>query len=137
MQLAIDANIYFAALLRNNLTRKLVFDERLNLYAPRFILNEFDKYKKELQNRTKINQQEFNKLAALILKKIQFVPEEQLRPFLPAAITLTIDPKDTTYLACALAVNADLWTHDKALNQNRVKTWNTTQLAKHLGYLPP
>ncbi len=44
MDLIVDANILFAALIKNSMTAKLMFVERLHLYAPEFLLDEFEKH---------------------------------------------------------------------------------------------
>ncbi|MFH1211857.1 MAG: PIN domain-containing protein [Candidatus Woesearchaeota archaeon] len=46
MELVIDANILFAALIKDSTTSDLLFKN--TLYAPEFILEEFKKYKEEL-----------------------------------------------------------------------------------------
>lgn len=134
MQLVIDANAFFSALLKDSLARTLMFDRRLLLYSPQFLLIEFKKYREELQQRSKIPASDFTKLAGLILSRIKLVPEEEFISFVPAANSLIIDPKDVPYLACALAVNADIWSRDPHLLQPRVKRWTTGEIARHLGY---
>lgn len=136
MKIVVDANILFSALLRKGLTHKLMFDERLTLYAPQFLQIELQKYRQELKERTNIGEKEFDKALQMLLAKLHFVPDEETALYRDAVYHLVNDKKDAPYLACALAINGDLWTQDKALNQNRVKTWNTTQLAKQLGLLP-
>ncbi len=41
MKLVVDANILFSALLRDSGTRKLLLDRRLSLFAPKFLLLEY------------------------------------------------------------------------------------------------
>jgi len=52
MDLVIDANILFAALIKRNITTELLFREHLHLYAPEFIFAEFDKYRDLLKKKT-------------------------------------------------------------------------------------
>ena len=52
MDLVVDANILFAALIKEDITSELIFKLRLHLFAPEFILEEFEKYKEELKNKT-------------------------------------------------------------------------------------
>ncbi|MBU0535516.1 MAG: hypothetical protein KKE20_01020 [Nanoarchaeota archaeon] len=44
MDLVIDANILFSALIKDSLTAELIFEENLRLYAPEFFIQEFMKY---------------------------------------------------------------------------------------------
>jgi len=47
MDLIVDANVLFAALIKEGITEELFFVEQLHLYAPEFIFIEFEKYKEE------------------------------------------------------------------------------------------
>ena len=44
MELVIDANVLFSALINNSLTTELLFEPTLKLYAPEFLIEEFMKY---------------------------------------------------------------------------------------------
>ncbi|MFH1199442.1 MAG: PIN domain-containing protein [Candidatus Micrarchaeota archaeon] len=129
MQLVVDANVLFSALLKAGMTRRLLFDRRLSLYAPRLLLEEFGKYAAELQKRSRLPKKEFVELSKMLLSRIHWVPDSEINPFLPAARHLCSDEKDVPYLACALAAGAELWSRDRDLLQPRVKVWETAQLA--------
>jgi predicted nucleic acid-binding protein len=45
MNLVIDANILFALLIRKGKTEDIFFNDTIKLYAPEFMLDEFEKYK--------------------------------------------------------------------------------------------
>jgi predicted nucleic acid-binding protein len=51
MNLVVDANILFAALVRESSTSDMLFKH--TLHAPEFILEEFKKYKEHLKGKTK------------------------------------------------------------------------------------
>ena len=44
MDLVIDGNILFSALIKDSLTAELLFEKYLKLYAPDFMIEEFMKY---------------------------------------------------------------------------------------------
>ncbi len=132
MRLIVDANVLFSAMLREGLTRRLYFDRRLVLFAPRFMLKEFGKYAEELQKRSRLPKKEFAELGKMLLARIRWIPDEEILPFIPAAKHLCTDEKDAPYLACALAVDADLWSRDRDLRQPRVNIWETSELADWL-----
>ena len=48
MDLIVDANVLFAALIKEGLTSDLLFVDDFHLYAPEFLLVEFTKYKEEI-----------------------------------------------------------------------------------------
>ena len=135
LAVVVDANVLFSALLAKGLTRKLMEDERLLLYSPKYLAKEFAKYYDELMVRSKLDSKEFSLLAQRLMSKIKLVNDEEILPFLYAANTLTADRKDVPYLACALAIGADVWSHDTHLKQKRVKCWSTAELAEELGLL--
>ena len=55
MYLIVDANILFAALIKQGKTDELLFVDHLHLFAPEFILIEFEKYKKEILQKQSAN----------------------------------------------------------------------------------
>ena len=133
MRLVVDANVLFSALLKAGMTRKLVFDRRLVLFSPRFLLKEFEKYASELEKRSGLKKDDFLELAELMLSRINLIPDDEITPFIPAAKHLSKDENDIAYAACALAVDAELWTSDRHLIQPRIRVWNTAQLVEQLG----
>ncbi len=136
MKLVVDANILFACLLKKSATRKLWFDGKFELCSPQFIVTEFLKYKKELAKKFDDNEEEFNVVLEKALSYVKLVPDEELKPFLPAASVLSSDKKDWLYLACALKEDAIIWSNDKGFTgQKRVKVKNTTELINEFGTL--
>lgn len=128
MLLVLDANVLFAALLKDSGSRKLIGDRRLVLFAPEFLLVEFDKYSRELKERTGLSDDDFSELSARLVNRIKFVPDREIIPFMAAANHLTKDKKDVPYIACALAVNADIWSSDRHFDNKRVKVFSTREL---------
>lgn len=129
MKATVDANILFACLIKGNLTRKLWFNPELHLFAPSFIIDEFLKYRKEIEKKSRLPEDEFNRLLGLVLSQITLVPDSELKPFIPAAASLTKDDKDWLYLACALKENTIIWSNDKEFKrQKRVETKTTAEM---------
>jgi len=60
MKLVIDANILFAALIKKGLTFKLIINPRIELFAPSFLKDEFNKYEKLILNKTNKSQKKLN-----------------------------------------------------------------------------
>lgn len=133
MKLVADANVLFSAFIRKGLTRNVWFNNEMQLYEPRYLVPEFRKYAAYLSEKAGITQEDAKELMERLFKKVQWVPTEDLTPYDAAVTHLVIDPKDRPYLACALAVGANLWSHDRHLRQPRVRCWKTLELAEHLG----
>jgi len=46
IKLVIDANILFAALIKNSKTAELIIEKQITLLAPEFLIEEFGKYRR-------------------------------------------------------------------------------------------
>jgi predicted nucleic acid-binding protein len=68
MKLVIDANIIFALLIKEGKTSSIFFNLLLDLYSPEFVLEEIEKHKNEILNKTKRSEEEFYKIFKLIRK---------------------------------------------------------------------
>jgi predicted nucleic acid-binding protein len=129
MELVIDANILFAALIKDSTTSDILFKH--TLYAPEFILEEFRKYKDKLREKTKRTEESFNEFFAIMERNIIFVPKEELTAHIKDAEKISPDPKDVLYIALALKLHCSLWSQDKALKQqNVIKIYSTEELNK-------
>jgi len=136
MKVTIDANILFSALLKKGLTRKILFNPEMELYAPRFLITEFQKHSVFLIKKFAGTREEFALLCQTILSQIRFVEDKELQPFLPAAASILQDPKDWLYLACALKEDTLLWSNDHGFKkQSRVKAKTTAEMINTVGML--
>src|SRR3989344_3158718 len=129
MKVTVDANILFSCLIKEGTSRRVWFSPSINLYAPAFILQEFKKYYPELLEKYGGEQAEFAGIAEKLLGIVEFVPDNELVPFLPAANSLLQDKKDILYIACALKEDTPIWSNDKGFKkQNRVPAMNTAEM---------
>jgi predicted nucleic acid-binding protein len=129
MDIIVDANILFAALIKNSMTAKLMFVERLHLYAPEYLLDEFKKYRREILNKTHRTDKEFDQILTEISACIQFFPETEFDRFIDEANRISPDPDDAIYFALALKLLMPIWSNDKRLQeQNIIKIFKTSNL---------
>ena len=136
MKVTVDANILFSALLRKGVTRKIWFLPEIELFAPEFLLIEFIKYKLFLQKKFNGTEGEFKLLSQKLLSQVQFISDYQLKPFLPAAASLSSDSKDWLYFACALMEDTIIWSNDKGFKaQNRIRIFTIDEIKEELGML--
>ena len=133
MRLVVDANILFAALIRESTTHNIILDEHFQLCTPEFIFIEIEKYKLELLRKTSRNVEEFHNLIEGLKKIISIVSLDELVPFLENAKQISPDPKDEAYFALALKLNCGIWSNDKKLKeQDKVKVYSTEEIVKIL-----
>lgn len=134
MDLVIDSNILFAALIKNSLTLELLFREDLHFYAPQFIFGEFAKYEEEIKRKTEKTDDAFEWVLKIFQRRIITFPQEEILPFIEKARAFSPDINDLPYLALALKLNIPLWSNDRLLKekQNKVKVYSTSDLLKIL-----
>jgi predicted nucleic acid-binding protein len=129
VDLVVDANILFAALIKNGITAKLLFLEDLHLYAPEFLLDEFNKHRKYLLDKTHRTKEDFNEILEILACRIIFIPLEDIELYLEKADKISPDPDDSIYFAIALKIGASIWTNEKRLQkQNIVNIYTTSDL---------
>ena len=130
MDLVIDSNILFAALLKDSGTSDILFKHAL--YAPEFIFEEFKKYKNYLKGKTKRTEESFIELFNLFERNVILIPKEEINPFIKQAEKISPDAKDVPYLALALKLRCSLWSNDGNLKekQNKVQVYSTEELVR-------
>ena len=62
MNIVIDANILFAALIKDGFSYNIIFSEKFHLFRPEYIFTELDEHKEELMQKTERTAEEFLKI---------------------------------------------------------------------------
>ena len=132
MDLVVDANEIFAALIKESKTHELIFDERLHLFTTEFFFAEFKEHSEEIREKTGKTEEELNNLLDVLKKKITLIPLEELLPYIDEAEKISPDPDDVAYLALALKLKCAIWSQDKKLKekQNKVQVYSTEDLVR-------
>lgn len=130
MKLVVDANILFAALIKEESTAELLISDKLHLFAPEFLFEEFSKYEELILKKTHRSNEEFNQFLDILKDQITIVPKKEITPFIDKAEKISPDPKDTIFLALALSLNSNVWSNDTKLKegQNIVNVLSTEEL---------
>lgn len=134
MDVVIDANVLFAALIKEGVTRRLLISDMLTLYAPEFILEEVEKYEEFILQKTEKSKEELQRVLAVLRRRITFVRLSELVPFLDKAKQISPDEKDISYFALALRLSLPIWSNDAALKQKQhvVKVYSTKEVARQV-----
>jgi predicted nucleic acid-binding protein len=128
--LVVDANIIFAALIREGITSSLLNHNSLDLLVPGFLYNELLKHKQVILDKTKRSDKDLFFLLDNLEKIAVTVPETYFQEFLEEAEQTSPDPDDVIYFALALKLNCPIWSNDKRLKaQDKVKILSTEELA--------
>ena len=137
MELVVDANILVAGFLRSALTRELLLDERLNLYAPEYSLEETEavltrpRFRKKLGD---LSPADIRFILTSLTARIRVLPSKDYASKIDRATLIAPDPGDIPYLATALFLRIPLWSNDAILkNQRIVPVYATEELLELLG----
>lgn len=113
MKIIIDSNRLFAAFIKDGTTRKILFEESFEFFAPEFIKVEFEKYKTDLVDKIGLPEEGVNLLISNIFGFVNIIPKKEYTPFIKEFKEDDIDPKDLSYLAACLKIKAEgIWAHD-------------------------
>jgi len=129
MELVVDTNILVAGFLRAALTRELLLDERLTLWAPEHLLTEAERVLTTPRLRRRLGSlslQEVRIVLTQLTARIQILPIDTFRVKLPEAHALVADAEDTPFIALALHLRLPLWSNDIPLStQHLVRVYTT------------
>ena len=130
----IDTNVFMAGLLKDSEVRRLLIDENINFFLPEYAINEVEKYKTELCNKSGYSEEDLESMISFLLENIEIVPFEQIKRYIEIAekIMNSIDIKDAPFIATSLAIKADgIWSFDKDFTlQSKIKVFTTTDIQK-------
>ena len=129
MELIVDANILFAALVKESTTARLLFNPNLRLYCPEFVLEEFMKYSDFIIQKMKRTREEFVTIMHQLHQIITIVPQEDYQHYIEEAESISPDDKDVPYVAAALKLQCAIWSNDRRLKeQDKVIIYNTKEV---------
>jgi predicted nucleic acid-binding protein len=137
LNIVIDSNVLFSALIKNSLTRKMILLYTGKFLFPSFIFDELEKHKGELVEKSGMGAKQFEMLLTILLQRVQIVPTDILLSYEKKAYDTVkdIDPDDILFIACALAhPDSILWSDDKKLKQQIVVPIINTKEMYHLFY---
>ena len=89
-----DANIVFAALVKDGTNIDLFLELEIRLFAPEFLLTEISKHKEELLKKTKRTEEEFDEIFGLLRQRVTIIPKEEFDSLLEKAHSICPDSDD-------------------------------------------
>lgn len=133
MDLVVDANVLLSALIKEGLTRKLMLNSSVTLYAPEFLLDEFAKHISVVSKKSGIPVEKLKPLVKEFFDetKIMVFATPELNNFMSKARVISPDPDDAIYFALALKLDCSIWSNDKKLKeQSKVRVYSTKEVAE-------
>ncbi|MFH0884157.1 MAG: PIN domain-containing protein [Candidatus Micrarchaeota archaeon] len=135
MDLVIDANILFAALIKDGATAYLLSIPDIRTFIPEFIFEELLEHESEVLNKSKRTQEELHELLGLLRSTLIIVPREEFAHLLDEARGLSPDQDDAEYIALAMLLKVPIWSNDKCMKkQSKVEVLSTGELFVRLGF---
>src|SRR3989344_154018 len=131
MRLVIDTNKLFSFFWKGSLIKKLLFTGH-ELFSPKFALEELEKHKSEIMEKTGLTSKEFLEFKDKLKNVVEFAPFSEYSGKISEAFNLLPEhPKDIDFLALALKLNAGIISNDKELKkQSRISVFNDSELSK-------
>lgn len=123
MKLIVDTNKIVACLLRDGKVRRILFLPFLKLYTVQYAFEEIEKHRDVFL--TKVSKSAFDLIlfkAKLKLRSVRFSAEDEKYIRIAKKIADEFDPDDFPFIALALKLNAPIWTNDKKLIVNGLKS---------------
>lgn len=136
MIFVVDTNRVIAALIKDSISRKIIYSDKFVLLTPNFTKIELAANKNEILEKANLTETAFDNLLSVILGNMYVVDDSIINYKFEEAkkIMDKIDPDDTPFIALALALDSDgIWSDDKHFQrQDKVKVWKTSDLIKYL-----
>ena len=135
MKVILDTNILISALIKDSITRKIIFESGLNFYYPEVSLNELHKHTNLILKKSNMGKEDLDLLLNRLFNYIRLIPKHRIVNCLNEANTLLrhIDSDDVVFIAAALISNAAIWSDDKHFQkQKRIKIFTTKDMIEEL-----
>lgn len=136
MRFIIDTNRIIAALIKDSVSREILFSNKFEFLTVGIAKSEIEKHKKELLNKTNLTEEQFRIIFSLLFSRIFVVNDLLIESKMKEAKSIMdrIDSSDTPFIALALAVENDgIWSDDKDFGkQNKIRIWRTNELVEML-----
>jgi predicted nucleic acid-binding protein len=131
MRLVIDTSSIISALIKNGISRRIIFSPTIQFITPDHTLHEISKYKELICKKAKITLNEFDIIFNLLFEKITIIPKEEYKEFMTSAKTRINDMEDVPFIALFLASKADgIWSDDTHFKTRKeITVYRTRELA--------
>ncbi len=132
MEIVLDSNIIFSALIKDSIIRELILNFPGKLLFPEYIFEEIIEHKEELAEKLGLNKGKLEFILNNLLKNVKIVPTILLEEYKQEATELmkNLDIDDILFIACALKYpNSSIWSNDKNLRkQNKIRIFSTKEI---------
>lgn len=148
MKLVVDANILFSFFKKGSTTRELILDPELkydlDLFAPKYMLEEVGKHKDEICSKFRLFPPDFDIMFSALPLFIKIVPRSEFEGFFPMAEKiLSSHLKDVPYVGLSLSFKSKgheigFWSNERRLKKIEkygIKVFSTSGLISFLSQI--
>ncbi len=133
MKLVVDTNILFSFFKANSVTRKIMVESSIDLYAPQKTFFELKKHKHLICKKSGIDLDSFNNIIDKLKLFIKIIPNSKFQKFYREAIFLLPDKAkdDAPFVGLAFYLDIPLCSNDSLLKkQDKVIVFSTSEIIK-------
>jgi len=118
-KLVVDANVLVGALLRDSTNRNLILHGQLDLHAPEWLWDEFERNRSLLLKKSRATGASLDLLIERLQDQVRSIPMATIEQHVQTALKRVGDANeyDAPYVAAAIAIEGGVWTHDKTLGE--------------------
>ena len=131
MKFVVDTNIIISALLKDGLSREILTNFNFSFFTPSFALSEIIKYKNYVCKKSSLSEEQFNSTLKKIFEYVTIIPLKEYVKYTYESDKLIHDIGDVSFLACAIALNSNIWSNDAHFKkQKKIKVFTTDEFVK-------
>ena len=123
MKIILDVNVILSAILKDSITRRIIFKSKHHFYFPEYAFEKIEKHQDYIIEKSRLEKEEFSTLLKRLFKHIEIIPTINLEEhwLKSTRIMEEIDPEDVVFIAAALSIQcAVIWSEDKHFNKQKV-----------------
>jgi predicted nucleic acid-binding protein len=130
MKIIIDTNRIIASLIKDGISRKIIFNKNFEFISPDYSFLEIYNHEREIRKKAKLSHEEFELVLALLFEKIIIFPEEDYKKYLEEAKNLIKDSNDVPFVAVYLFTRAEgIWSDDAHfVNSSNLRIFRTKEM---------
>lgn len=131
MEIVVDTNILISSLLKDGLTRRILFLAPFDMYTISYARSEIEANQAELLRKSKLDDSSFAYIMDIIFSKIKLASSDIIEPYRHRSMDVMreIDIDDSPFLALAMALECPIWSNDSHFKkQNIIKAFTTADI---------
>ena len=136
LKIILDVNIILSAIIKDSITRKVIFESGHTFYFPEYAFKKIEKYKDYILAKSGLEAEEFSNLLKSLFKHIEIISTGNLADSWEKSMDIIekIDSEDVVFIAAALTIqDAAIWSDDNHFDkQNAVKVLKTKDMIEFI-----